>query len=299
MRTNSIVLHRSIIIIPLALMLLLSACNASTANPTQAPLAILPGPAEATANPTATEVVPTQTPEPTQVTEPTQTPTRTGQSEVQVTVDLSGVAQDITSQVVPAVAPSPNEMWWAVMPQYTALTLQGHPVTNHDLQPQIFAFPVEGLAVNQVAGEIAQGLQILLQNQQVGKSLPYLPLYNSLQAMHAQVKFLDFKNGQGVRFLTQYNQGPVPINNSGLIYTFQGLTSDGKYYLAVVLPVTNPELPADTVISEEMANGLQNTPGYYAEYLTSTITLLDQQSTSTFTPDLSQLDAMVQSIEIK
>ena len=65
--------------------------------------------------------------------------------------------------------------------------------------------------------------------------------------MHVQVQYLDFKSGTGVRFLTQFNNGMAPVNNHDLIYTFQGLTSDGKYYIAAVLPVTHPDLPANSL----------------------------------------------------
>ena len=42
-----------------------------------------------------------------------------------IAVDLSGVAQDLTAQVIDAVPPSEDAPWWAAMPEYTLLTLQG------------------------------------------------------------------------------------------------------------------------------------------------------------------------------
>lgn len=88
-------------------------------------------------------------------------------------------------------------------------------------------------------------LQILLQNHQAGEYLPFLPLFNAHQVMHTSLQYLDFKNGTGLRYLTWFSQGIMPINNYELIYTNQGLTSDGKYYVAAVLPVTHPNLPSD------------------------------------------------------
>jgi hypothetical protein len=43
------------------------------------------------------------------------------------------------------------------------------------------------------------------------------------------------------------------------------------------------------------ANFIEDFPGYLAE----TVAMLDQQPPSAYTPDLSLLDAMMQSIEIK
>ncbi len=284
MRTNSVIM------ISLALMLLLSACNV----PTSAPAATQPSSAESTASHTATvaqpiEAAPTQTPaDNTEQGAPSKPPL--------LTVDVNGVAQDVTSQVVASVPPSTDGPWWEAMPQYTLLTLQGYPITNHLMQPQIFVYPVKDLESNEVAGKVAQSLQTLLQNQQVDQTLPFLPPYNAAQVMHAQEKFLDFKNGKGVRFLTEYDQAPLPINNHELIYTYQGLTSDGKYYVAAVLPVNLPGLPATENATEALpADFMDN----FLKYLADTVDKLNQQPVSAYTPDLSKLDAMMQSIEIK
>ena len=152
---------------------------------------------------------------------------------------------------------------------------------------------------NEDMAKIATELQILAANPaDWSQPCPSCRLINELQAMHAQVQYLDFANGTGVRYLTQYNQGPVPINNSELIYTFQGLTSDGQAYVAAVLPVTNPELQASPEFSAEYTQALTDNPGYYKEYLTSTVTLLNQSPAGNFTPSLDQLDALVRSITI-
>jgi hypothetical protein len=268
---------------------LLSACTSPASQPTQAPPATLPEAAEEPAKLTEAAPAPTAAPSPT--SEPIE-----GQEGPSVTVDISGVAQDVTLSMVAAVPPSAEAPWWESMPQHSLLTLQGYPVAEHLHQPQIFVYPVAELGINEAAGNIADSLQTLLQDQQAGQNLPYLPLYNAAQVMHAQLQFLDFKNGQGVRYLTQFDQGILPINNHELLYTYQGLTSDGKYYLAAVLPVTLPGLPADENVTADLpADFTTNFPAYLA----STVDLLEQQPAGAFIPDLSQLDAMLQSIEIK
>jgi len=262
----------------LALMLLLSACNVPANLPT-------PGPAEAT-----TDLEPTET--------PTEMPADgSGQAGISVNIDLNGVAQDISSQVVEAVPASDEHPWWEVMPQYTLLTLGGYPVSRHLLQPQIFVYPVQDLGVNENAGQVAQSLQSLLQNRQPGDSMPYLPPYNAAQVIHAQVKFMDFKNGSGVRFLTQFDQAVIPINNYELHYTYQGLTSDGKYYVAAVLPVNLEGLPADGNI--DLYNPPANFLEDFSKYLSDTVAMLDGQPANAFKPSLDQLDAMMGSLEIK
>jgi hypothetical protein len=275
-RNHSFFLYISVA--SLALMLLLSACNVPAIVPTQAPVAA-PTQLAATG-------VPTQAP----VEEPTQgAPT--------VSVDLNGVAQGSTSQIVAAVPPGGDHPSWEVMPEYTLLTLQGYSIADHLMEAQIFVYPVAGLSVNDAASGMPGSLGALLQSQQAGDSMPYLPLYNAAQVMHAQVAYLNFKNGKGVRYLTQFDQAPLPINNYELHYTFQGLTNDGKYYVAAVLPVNLRELPSDA--SVDVNNPPPNFMEDFPKYLSDTVEMLNGQPPSVFSPNLSALDVLIGSLEIK
>ena len=110
------------------------------------------------------------------------------------------------------------------------------------------------------------------------------------------MKYLGFKNGNGVRFLTQIGQAPLPINNHELIYTYQGITSDGKYFAASVLSVNLTSLPADEKVNEQEQQKFVND---FLEYLDKVVSKLNQQPVSAFIPDLSRLDTMMQWIEIK
>lgn len=296
MNTRGLIRHPlSILLIAFAAFsLLLSACqpvNVSTSLPPVQPTAT-----ELPAQPPTATRLPADTP----VALATQTPEQTNQpssgASGEISLDLSGVAQDQTVETVAAVPASTGGPYWEAAPQYRLVTLQGYPVTNHLLKPQIFIYPAGDLAsANENMGKIAADLRTLLQTQQAGDSFPFLPLYNAQQVMHPQVQYLDFKNGKGVRFLTQFDQAYMPINNYELIYTFQGLTSDGKYYIAAVLPVTHPELPDSQQVAAEQVPELKDFPAY----LTKTVTWLDQQPGGSFNPDLAKLDALIQSIEVK
>lgn len=126
--------------------------------------------------------------------------------------------------------------------------------------------------------------------------MPFLPLYNAQQVMHTHLQYLDFQNGQGLRYLTQYDQAFIPINNYELIYTYQGLTSDGKYYVAAVLPVHHPSLPEDATVT---GNEPPEFTSDFPTYLQNVVASLNPQAANTFTPDLTQLDAMMSSLEIR
>jgi hypothetical protein len=235
--------------------------------------------------PAVTAIIPTQ-------------PTNSGASD-EVTLDYSALAQDVTIETIPAVPFDPYLFWTAIGPEYRLLTLEGYPIANNEIKPQIFIYPVSDMALyNEDMSKIASNLQSLLQTHQTSDGLPFLPLINALQAMNAQVQYLDFASGTGVRYLTQYNQGPVPINNAELIYTFQGLSSDGKSYIAAVLPITHPELQAGPEFSDEYSQALTDNPGYYMNYITNTVDLLNQSPVSGFSPSLDELDALVRSITL-
>jgi hypothetical protein len=77
--------------------------------------------------------------------------------------------------------------------------------------------------------------------------LPTVPFFNAAQVFASNVQPISFQNGSGIRFVTEYAQGFVSINNQDLFYHFQGFTDDGNYYMVAVLPVTSPVLASPTI----------------------------------------------------
>ncbi|MBX2998064.1 MAG: carboxypeptidase regulatory-like domain-containing protein [Caldilineaceae bacterium] len=213
-----------------------------------------------------------------------------------ISLDTGSIASDFETEMIAAVSANGDVPYWVVLPAYTLVTLQGYPIADHLMQPQIFIYPVEELTeINEGAGQIVASLKTLLQSPQEIQTLPFLPLYNAGQMMHTHLQYLDFQNGQGLRYLTQFSQAVVPINNYELIYTYQGLTSDGKYYVAAVLPVNHPSLPADVQIT---GNEPPELTSDFDAYLANVVAALNPEAASSFTPDLTQLDAMMSSLEV-
>lgn len=141
-------------------------------------------------------------------------------------------------------------------------------------------------------GEI-ESLQALLKDRPSApeKEIPLLPLINAAQVFHAQVHYLDFQNGSGVRFLTQYSQEVVGrLTNKNIFYTFQGLTRDGKYYVAAFFPITASGL-SDEMVQEDW----QVAQAHLAE----DIQHLESLSSQDFAPDLEILDSIIESLVVK
>jgi hypothetical protein len=207
------------------------------------------------------------------------------------------MADGIQSETIAALTASDNAPFWEVLPEHTLVTLQGYPISSHLMKPQIFIYPLAELGMmNEGAGKIVTSLQNLLRAPQEIPNMPFLPLFNAAQVMHAHIQYLEFKSGQGMRYLTEFSQGIMPINNYELIYTYQGITRDGKYYVAAVMPVNHPSLPTDGKVTGKEPPEFTSD---FLAYLANVVKTLNTQAAATFTPDLTQLDAMMSSMEIK
>ncbi len=98
--------------------------------------------------------------------------------------------------------------------------------------------------------------------------------------------------------------------NSRMIYTFQGLTNDGKYYISAILPEGAAFLPEDFDWNNPNAGLPEGGIPFPAEdsnnlasevkvYKVAIQAKLDQTPDGDFTIPLSALDAMIQSLEVQ
>jgi hypothetical protein len=217
------------------------------------------------------------------------------------------LADNLTWEVSPArPSTGPDDFTFYVMPEHLTFTLldtyaedwtQYHQTVNIPEQPQIVVFPLDAYVnMNEMAIEQVAALDTLLSERPNAPEgvLPYLPPPNGHQDLQVQMAYLSFKNGEGVRYLTQFNQEPRQINNQEIFYTFQGITADHAYYVSVFFPVRTAALPDNMEVEDWDAFSIN-----YAAYLSETVTVLNQLGTADFTPDLTLLDAVVQSLLVE
>ncbi|HEU4870883.1 MAG TPA: hypothetical protein VFT08_08540 [Pyrinomonadaceae bacterium] len=126
------------------------------------------------------------------------------------------------------------------------------------------------------------------------KDINDVPFNNASAAIQSKVQYLSFKTGAGILFLTQYSQdtAPSPVNNEELTCNFQGLSTDGKYYVAARLAITHPSLPKGidfTNIPTREADKNQT-------YLRKDEQLLNSFTDESFRPSLKSLKALIASI---
>jgi len=173
-------------------------------------------------------------------------------------------------------------------------------------RPQLLVYPVQNYLDiyqyqfdNEIAARI-DSLQtlILTPTTVITDELPVLPPLGAVQVIHAQRQPLAFDGGQGVRFITHYAQDVSPLTNQTIFYTFQGLTDDGKYYLALYYPVSASVLP-DTYEDVSLPADYEEFANNFDSYLQETTQALDDSAPSQFTPSLADLDALVKSLALQ
>ncbi len=306
-----------------AMALALAACSSLVApSPTAAPAAtstLAPAAPSATAEvpttPTA-KTLPTATPEalPSPTAEPSSAPTTETASGAAVSFDRlslalpTGVASGMSGTQVDKVE-GDNAGPWGVAPAHIEVKLEGYALQGKFLEPKIYVYPADAYAQMQFgAAESLKRLKAILAGNPSAPFttdvLPSVPFFNAGQIFSADAKVIPFQNGKGVRELTEYAQYPAPVNNNELIYQFEGLTSDGKYYVIAILPATAPGLPVDAKPDAVVPEGGVPLPdlntanpdfaGYYAKVQHN----LESLQPGAFTPSLEQLDALIGSLTI-
>jgi hypothetical protein len=208
-----------------------------------------------------------------------------------------GLATGATGETVARVEGVADAPTWDVAPEYTRVTLQGYVTGERFHKPQIFVYPAEEFAqMNDAAARAMDSLRSILPGTApLADELPHLPPFNAAQMFSAHAQLIDFGSGRGVRYITMYSQAYIPINNNELFYTFQGLTSDGKYYLSVQLPITAAIL--DTMVAPDM-NSPNFTPDQWETYLDGVTTTLNSMSSVFFSPTIDTLDEFVHTITL-
>lgn len=117
---------------------------------------------------------------------------------------------------------------------------------------------------------------------------------------YAQGTSLNFKNGHGVRYLTQVLMNIGPINNQDLVYYYQGITDDGMYFVSALFHINAAFLVADSSMDAVTpADGIPFTNETdMSVYLNEITQKLNNAPAESFSPSLQLLDGIIESIQI-
>jgi hypothetical protein len=125
-------------------------------------------------------------------------------------------------------------------------------------------------------------------------TLPYLPIYPAVQVIRAQAQYIDTCTVSGIRYLTTYAQGPMPIVSNSMFYTFQGISADGTRYVSVSFMLNSSMFPADAGPDFNYDEFVAN----IGTHFNNDIATLNAAAPNAFAPSLTTLDVLVQSLAI-
>lgn len=243
--------------------------------------------------PPVTSEPPVVVTEPPQPTEPPQVPNAIC-NELSLYLDPA-LASGYTCETIPEVTDMME-----TYPQHTKLTLQGYLLSDKFFTPTITVYPLPRyveLMPDFIPGLVSSLQALIAGSPPAEGSLPFLPVFNAAQVFHAQYEAIPFASGDGIRYLTLFAQYTAPINNHDLFYTYQGMTNDGSYWISAILPINHPILP-DNGDNPPGGESWEDFSNSYETYLDDLTTQLNSQPVDGFTPSITLLDSLVNTITI-
>ena len=126
-----------------------------------------------------------------------------------------------------------------------------------------------------------------------GEALPFMPDIPAAQVIRARAEYVETPQVAGITYLTAFRQDISPFASNDFWYTFQGLSTDGAWYVAADFVVDASMFPEEVTAkdAERIAD-----PERFAAYLEDSVQALNEAAPDDFAPPLTAIDALVQSI---
>jgi uncharacterized protein YraI len=220
---------------------------------------------------------------------------------------INGVARRARAEVLPKQPHVRSPLEWNGWPEHVRVVFDDDPLDRDSFDPrqrQLLILPLREYRALFRPPE-AKGFDALLEDframlaaqpARFDRDVLLLPVSELSQAIWAQVRYLNFKGGQGVRFVTRLTKEISPLTAGSLIYTFQGLTDDARYYVAAYFPITATVLPATLAEVDKATRDLFRSD--YQSYAERIAQQLDAHPEH-FVPRLSLLDGLIASLVIE
>jgi hypothetical protein len=236
----------------------------------------------------------------------TTTPSPTAQSTVApangIPVSYNNVVFTIPLELNASASPSTN-----TDVEFPYINPSGGPMAEHAVF-QITNYPVPGdakIMVFKSSDFAAYGapsqdaITALLGKQETAQPLPKALVQGNF---YAQAKTISFKNGHGVRYLTEVLTGFAPINNKELFYYYQGVTNDGAYFVSAIFHVNASFLATDgSQNSPTPPDGIAFNWGAdldFSKYLSDITQKLNDAPPENYTVSLKLLDGLIESVQV-
>lgn len=207
-------------------------------------------------------------------------------------------------------------------PEHPAFVFAGDYAAQHSesffSEPEMRIYPIDDYRaiINQsedlrrVIDQEFESLKEALKNKPTSFSYeaPFVAVLEAGQLFQAKVKYISFRNGKGILYLTYFCNDPTQgceINNQALSYIFQGLTDDVRYFIYATFPVKTISLPLSDPPEDEF--GCFNPKGnptfdemFIAckKYGQKVGGRLEPLPAANFEPSLELFDQLIQSLSI-
>jgi hypothetical protein len=224
-------------------------------------------------------------------------------AEAEIRKEQKQTAQDIGDGVDEGLAP--EHFCFNLKDRRSLPALEQGPRYFYPAHSFICAIPLEDSSVKDFGvayptlNSAVVGLQKILRERpdklEHWRDVPDIPPNNAGPSIFSRFQYLDFRSGSGILFLTQYSQEiePNPVNNEELTLDFQGITKDGRYYVAARLAITHPSLPGGIDFTDHIKRD-----GRY-RYLRRAEKELEGFSEESYQPSLKSLKALLSSIYVE
>ena len=153
-------------------------------------------------------------------------------------------------------------------------------------------------------------LKLVLKNQSYRDAdgdIPHLPYRDASDTFFVKVRRLDFSGGKGIVSVTHWTHGVDLVSNRNLLYRFEGITDDGKYYVTAETPVSVTFLPNGSVeefegftwqMIIEAGQGNPSSKKRYDAYIESITNRLEKLGPNDFQPHLEKFESIIKSLKV-
>jgi len=157
------------------------------------------------------------------------------------------------------------------------------------------SYPNQQIAFNQLQGLLNERTDLSLFTVPTlddgGNTLPFLPVMPAAQVIRSRAQYIETAAVRGISYVTAYRQDASPFVGGDFFYTFQGLSTDGMYYVSVIARPTTGLFPAE-IAADFDYDTFTATMG---DYMTQSVATLNIGLDTDFSPSLSVFDALVMS----
>lgn len=137
--------------------------------------------------------------------------------------------------------------------------------------------------------------------------IPHLPFEDVSDDFYVRVRHFNFLNGNGVLFVTHWSHGAALVSNRNLLYRYEGITEDGKYYVTAEMPISVDFLPYgppdrfEGFTYENLFESYRRPEAKrrYDDYIKSITDRIKKLEPADFRPNLQKFESMIASLRIR